>query len=76
LGPLGFPNLSANGEGALAILFDDDASEFGFEIRGINSGTGSATLDFYRRDGTLIESVNFALLVDGLFWRYPRAGHD
>lgn len=67
LGPLGFPDLDANGEGALSILFDDDTSEFGLEIRGVDAGTGDLNLDFYRRDGTLIESVSFALVADGFF---------
>lgn len=67
LGPLGFPDAAANGEGSIAILFDDDTAEFGLEILGVDASTGGATFDFYQRDGTLIDSVTIALASDGLF---------
>lgn len=56
LGPLGFPAFDAIGEGAIAILFDSDQSEFGFQSVGGN--LGGATFDFFRRDGSLIASLN------------------
>lgn len=55
LGPNGFPNFNAIGEGAIAILFDNDQSEFGFQSVGGN--LGMAFFDFFRRDGSLIGSL-------------------
>lgn len=65
LGPLGYPLDGANGEGAFSILLDVDSAEFGIEIRGGNGG--SATLRFFRRDGTLIDTVTLPGLTDGLY---------
>lgn len=58
-GPDGYPAASAVGEGSIAILFDFDQSEFGFDIVGPNSG--SATAQFWARDGSLIDEINFSL---------------
>ncbi|WP_328186592.1 PEP-CTERM sorting domain-containing protein [Marinobacter sp. OP 3.4] len=58
-GPDGYPAASAVGEGSIAILFDFDQSEFGFDIVGPNFG--SATAQFWARDGSLIDEINFAL---------------
>jgi len=55
LGPLGFPNYDAIGEGSFAVLFDFDQSEFGFDLVGGNDGT--ATINFFKRDGTLIDTI-------------------
>lgn len=55
LGPDGYPNSSAIGEGAFAVLFDFDQSEFGFTLCGGDGGT--ATVDFFRRDGSLIDQI-------------------
>ena len=55
LGTPGFPNGNAIGEGSFAVLFDFDQSEFGFDLVGGNAGT--ATVDFFARDGTLIASL-------------------
>lgn len=55
LGPLGFPNFDAIGEGAFAVLFTFDQSEFGFDLVGGNGGT--ANVNFYRRDGSLISTI-------------------
>jgi hypothetical protein len=55
LGPLGFPAFDAIGEGAVAILFDNDQSSFGF--RSVGGNLGSATFDFFRRDGSLIDTL-------------------
>jgi hypothetical protein len=55
LGPSGFPNGGAIGEGAIAVLFDEDQAELGFSINGANAGT--ATASFFQRDGSLIETV-------------------
>jgi len=55
LGRLGFPSFDAIGEGAVAILFDNDQSSFGF--RSVGGDLGSATFDFFRRDGSLIDTL-------------------
>jgi len=71
LGPLGFPNFDAIGEGAFSVLFDFDQSEFGFQLVGGNAGT--ATVDFYRRDGSLVESIILASLNND-FYGFSREG--
>ncbi len=55
LGPLGYPALDAIGEGSMAVLFDYDQSQFGFEL--VGGDGGSATLSFFRRDGSLVDQV-------------------
>lgn len=55
LGRLGFPNPLAIGEGAVAILFDNNQSQFGFQSLG--GDLGSANFDFFRRDGSLIQGL-------------------
>jgi len=60
LGPLGFPNFDAIGEGSFAVLFDFDQSEFAFDLVGGNNG--SATVEFFKRDGTLIDSITLSNL--------------
>jgi hypothetical protein len=70
-GPVGFSDdfdtlVRAVGEGSLAIGFDRDQSELAFELRGFDpvadEGTpssGEAVVSFYRRDGSLIDSLAF-----------------
>ena len=58
-GPDGFPSAAAIGEGSIAILFDFDQSEFGFDIVGGNGGT--ATAQFWARDGSLLDQIVFNL---------------
>lgn len=65
LGFLGHPNFDAVGEGAVAILFDNDQSEFGFQSVGGNAG--GAVFDFFRRDGSLIATLTPANLGVDLF---------
>jgi hypothetical protein len=55
LGPLGFPNSGGIGEGAIAILFDNDQSEFGFRL--VGGGSGSAQIEFWKRDGSPIDAI-------------------
>lgn len=55
LGNLGFPDFDAIGEGAIAILFDNDQSSFGF--RSVGGDLGGATFDFFRSDGSLIHKL-------------------
>ena len=54
-GEAGFPRREAQGEGAIAVLFDRDQSAFAFDLRG--GERGAAVVHLYRRDGTLIGQV-------------------
>lgn len=65
IGPGLYPNGSAIGPGALAALFATDQSEMGFDIVGTNAG--SANISFFRRNGTLIDSVILSSLTDTSF---------
>jgi hypothetical protein len=65
LGPAGFPNNAAIGEGAFAVLFTNDQSQFGFQLVGGNGG--SATINFYRRDSSLIQSIVVGGLADAFY---------
>ncbi len=62
LGPLGFPEGDAIGEGAMAIRFPADQSKVKLTIVGGNGGT--ATLKFYRSDGSLIDELVVSNLTD------------
>lgn len=55
LGPVGFPDADAIGEGSVAALFSSEQSEFGFDI--VGGDGGSATLSFFRRNGSLIDTL-------------------
>jgi PKD repeat protein len=70
-GPLGWPASDAIGEGSFAILFDYDQSEFGFDLVGGNDG--SCTVNFFRRDGTLIDSHTISGLAD-ISYGFRRVG--
>lgn len=71
LGPAGFPNFNAIGEGAFAVLFTTDQSEFGFELVGGNGG--SATVGFFKRDGSLISQLSLPGL-GSAFYGFSREG--
>ncbi len=58
LGPLGFPNSDAIGEGAIALRFGLAQSEFGFEL--VGGDGGSAVVSFYGIDGSLIDAITLA----------------
>lgn len=62
LGTVGFPSFDAIGEGSFAALFTTDQSEFGFDLIGGNNG--SATVNFFRRDGSLIDQIILTGLSD------------
>lgn len=64
-GPARFPKREAQGEGALAILFDDDQAAMSFDILG--GEDGAAHVMFLRRDGTLIDTLTIAPLSDRAF---------
>lgn len=51
-GVAGFPKRDAQGEGAMAFLFDEDQSALSFQVRGGESGNVKAT--FLSRDGAII----------------------
>lgn len=55
VGTAGFPVFDAIGEGAVSLLFSSDQSEFGFRLAGGHAGT--ANVDFFRADGSLIQSI-------------------
>jgi hypothetical protein len=62
LGPIGFPEIDAIGEGSIAIYFPAVQSEVKLSLVGGNGG--SATLSFYRRDGSLIDQLIVSDLAD------------
>jgi len=62
LGHLGYPDIDAIGEGSMAILFPLPQSKVSFELVGGNGG--SATLTFYRNDGSLIDTITISGLAD------------
>lgn len=54
-GPAGFPRREAQGEGAIAVLFDEDQSALAFDLRGGEDGV--AYVSFYSRDGAQVGVV-------------------
>ncbi len=71
LGNLGYPSFDAVGEGSFAVVFSTDQSEFGFQL--VGGDGGSATIDFFARDGSLIAEI----VVDNLandFYGFSRDG--
>jgi hypothetical protein len=60
LGASGWPNQSAIGEGAVAVLFDQDQYEFGVTLAGAGPGASQVDFQFYARDGTLLETVSLS----------------
>jgi hypothetical protein len=71
LGPLGYPNFGAVGEGAISLLFSSDQSQFGFQLVGGNSG--DANVSFFRADGSLIQTLVLSGLADS-FYGFARDG--
>lgn len=53
-GPAGFPQVHAQGEGAIAVLFDEDQPALSFQMFGLENGF--ATIQFLRRNGTVIHT--------------------
>jgi hypothetical protein len=62
LGPIGYDDIDAIGEGSIAIYFPPNQSMVKLKLLGGNGG--SATLRFYRRDGSLIGEVVVSDLSD------------
>ena len=65
LGDLGFPEFDAIGEGSCAFLFDTDQSELGIDLVGGNGG--AATVIFFRRDATVIDTIVVGGLGEGSY---------
>jgi hypothetical protein len=55
LGPRTYPDYDAIGEGSVAVLFPSPQSRFTFDIIGANGG--SATLNFFRANGSLLDTI-------------------
>jgi len=55
-GPQGYPAVGAQGEGAIAVLFDHDQSEFAFDLLGGEGG--EATLTVLARTGQTLGEVH------------------
>ena len=71
LGPVGFPDYDAVGEGAFAVLFDYDQSEFGFDLMG--GDNGNVYISFFRRDGSLIDVFTLTNITEGSY-AFKRVG--
>lgn len=65
LGSLGFPSFDAIGEGSIALTFSSDQSEFGFQLVGGN--LGNAHIDFFRANGSLVDSLTVSGLTDSFY---------
>ena len=55
-GVAGFPKRDAQGEGAIAFLFDDDQSALAFQVRG--GEAGNARVSFLARNGTVLATLD------------------
>lgn len=64
-GPAGFPKTEAAGEGAIAVLFENDQSALAFDIRG--GELGYADITFLRRDGHVIHSIRLGPLSESSY---------
>lgn len=71
LGRLGFPDFDAIGEGAFAVQFSSDQSEFGFQLVGGNNG--NAFVSFFNSAGGLIDTVTVTNLTDA-YYGFSREG--
>ncbi len=71
-GPAGFPKRRAQGEGAIAFLFDEDQSALAFQLRGGEHGTAEVT--FLARDGKLIEKLSLPPVGEHYFGFVRRNG--
>ena len=71
LGPLGYPSFDAIGEGAFAMMFSSDQSQFGFSL--VGGDGGNAYVSFFKRDGSLIDTVTVTGLSNSQYG-FERAG--
>jgi hypothetical protein len=65
LGPVGFPDIDAIGEGSMAMMFAAPQARVSFQLAGGNGG--SATVTFYRADGSLIDTVVITGLAEDFY---------
>lgn len=72
LGPAGYPDFDAIGEGSFAVLFDYDQSQFGFRL--VGGEGGNAYVNFYNRGGSLIDGITLTKLGD-IFYGFQREGN-
>ena len=72
IGTAGFPVFDAIGEGAVSLLFASDQSEFGFRLAGGHGG--NAYVDFFRWDGSLIQSIVLGTLPLTATYGFTRDG--
>lgn len=73
-GPAGYPNREAQGEGAIAWLFDEDQYALTIHIRGGESG--AAQVSFLRRDGALLARIDVAPVGEDAVGFLRRGGID
>ncbi|MFC2054041.1 hypothetical protein ACFLV7_07055 [Chloroflexota bacterium] len=59
IGEVDVPPESAVGEGAVAVLFDSDQYEIGFQLVADWMIRGDVTANFFRMDGSLIDTIVF-----------------
>ena len=71
LGPSGYPDFNAIGEGAFAVQFSSDQSEFGFQL--VGGDGGSATVSFFNASGGLIEEILLSNLAN-TYYGFSRDG--
>lgn len=64
-GPRGYPRVEAVGEGAITVLFDRDQPALSFDIRG--GEKGSASIQFYNRQGVLLHTITLDSLGEDSF---------
>ena len=83
LGPLGYPEIGARGEGAMAVEFVRAQSATGLRVHagypdplGTRPTPGEVHITFYRADGSALARVTHRLTVgvNALAWRFP--AHD
>lgn len=66
LGPLGFNDPDATGEGSMALLFPTAQFEFGFDLVGAE-GDGNLIVSAFTGDGTLIQTITLTDVTNGTF---------
>ena len=71
LGPIGYPSYDAIGEGSFALRFSTDQSQFGFSL--VGGDGGNAYISFFKRDGSLIDSITVSGL-SNTYYGFSREG--
>jgi hypothetical protein len=56
-GPLGCTHPEGYGEGSVAILFSGGVSTFGFQISFVDAAGPTASVSFFRSDGSIIDTI-------------------